>query len=70
MKESIKITVVVDKTDKINELELELQVDTVEDMFFLYLDGKELCYGDWESNLRHVFIRALNLWGIGKEEIV
>jgi len=58
MSESIKTIVVV----KDDEKELEIEVDDDFICFTLFIDGKYICSGDWESNLKNVFERALEIW--------
>lgn len=58
MQESIKTTVIIGD----NAEEMEIIVDTDNDVFELRISGKRICRGDWSNNLRHIFKRALEIW--------
>jgi hypothetical protein len=36
------------------ELELQIRVNRYEDLFEIYIDGKQVAYGDWSNNLLEI----------------
>jgi hypothetical protein len=65
MIESIRLEVYVTTDEEQghnDERELEFRMDTVDNLFRIYLEDKEVCFGDWSTSLRQVFKRALEIW--------
>lgn len=56
MKLSVKTTVVVEDGDVGFEIEYE------DNVISIILDGKKLCSGDWDGNLKQVFKKAIELF--------
>jgi hypothetical protein len=59
METSLK-TKVADKKEREKILELTYSEDST--VLKISLDKKELCWGDWNGNLKELFQKALEMW--------